>query len=203
MAEEPADTELWERVRRGEAQAFGLLFDRHAGAIFAFCLRRTGDRSAAEDLMSTTFLHAWRRRAEVEPIAPGPVPWLYGIAANLIRRHHRGTRRRHAVMARIPPCEAEPDPADDVADRLDHARRLDRTIEALRSLSENDQDLFVLCVWQRLSYEDAAIALGAPVGTVRSRLARARDRLRTALGEPVPGTGDEPVEPTRRAGSHG
>ena len=78
MAEEPADTELWERVRRGEAQAFGLLFDRHAGAIFAFCLRRTGDRSAAEDLMSTTFLHAWRRRAEWSPSHPARSPGCTG-----------------------------------------------------------------------------------------------------------------------------
>lgn len=195
---EPADAELWARAVAGEPQAFEQLFDRHANAIFTFCLRRTGDRSAAEDLMSATFLHAWRRRADMQPATDGPAPWLYGIAANLIRRHLRSVGRRQAAMARIPAPkdQAEPDPSEEIAARLDGARRVDRTLKALRSLSESDQDLFVLCVWQRLSYEEAAAALGIPVGTVRSRLSRARGRLRIVLGEPTRGSGDEPGETT-------
>jgi RNA polymerase sigma-70 factor (ECF subfamily) len=101
-------------------------------------------------------------------------------------------------MGRLPVRLDEPDPSDAVADRLDDARRMQRTLEALESLSEGDQELFVLCVWQELSYEETAAALGIPVGTVRSRLSRARSRLRLALGEPPGGSGDEPGEATGR-----
>jgi len=201
---EPADAELWSRAVAGESGAFGRLFDRHANAIFAFCVRRTGDRAAAEDLMSTTFLHAWRRRAEMDPSAGGPVPWLYGIAANLVRRHLRSIGRQQSAMSRLPVLRDEPDPSDGIAGRLDDARRLRRVHEALATLSEGDQELFVLCVWQELSYEDAAAALGIPVGTVRSRLSRARNRLRLALGEPAGGNGDgtgAATRGTRKAGS--
>jgi len=201
---EPADAELWQRAVGGEPQAFGQLFDRYASAIFKFCLRRTYDRGAAEDLMSSTFLHAWRRRADMQPGTDGPLPWLYGIAANLVRRHLRGVDRRQAAMARVSAPGAEPDPSDEVADRLDVARRVDRTLEALGSLSEADQELFVLCVWHELTYAEAATALGIPVGTVRSRLSRARERLRLALGEPERGSGDEPGDVTNaRVGRKG
>jgi RNA polymerase sigma-70 factor (ECF subfamily) len=193
-AREPADDELWDRAVSGEPRAFEQLFDRHANAIFTFCLRRTGDRSVAEDLMSATFLHAWRRRADMQPATGGPVPWLYGIAANLVRRHIRSVGRRQAAMARVPALGPEPDPAEEVAGRLDDARRVDRTLGALMSLPDSDQELFVLCVWQQLSYEETAAALSIPVGTVRSRLSRARGRLRLVLGEPTRGSGDEPDE---------
>ena len=196
----PADAELWDRAIAGEPRAFETLFDRHANAIFTFCFRRTGDRGAAEDLMSTTFLHAWRRRTDMEPGTDGPLPWLYGIAANLVRRHLRGVARRDGAMARMPAPSTEPDPSEEVADRLDVARQVDRTLEILASLPESDQELFVLCVWQELSYDEAAAALGIPVGTVRSRLSRARKRLRLALGEPGSVIGDEPGDTDARAG---
>src|SRR3954463_1506742 len=111
---EPADAELWSRPAAGDSFAFETLFARHANAIFAFCLRRTGDRGAAEDLMSTTFLHAWRRRTDMDPGTVGPLPWMYGIAANLVRRHLRGVARRDGAMARLPAPSAEPDPSEEV-----------------------------------------------------------------------------------------
>jgi RNA polymerase sigma factor (sigma-70 family) len=205
---EPADAELWARVVAGDARAFERLFDRHANSIFAFCARRTGDWIVAEDLMSATFLHAWRRRTDMQPAPDGPVPWFYGIAANLVRRHLRSVDRSRQAMSRTLPSEVEPDPSDEIAARVDGARRLDRTLRALRSLSESDQDLFVLCVWQELSYEEAAAALGIAVGTVRSRLSRARSRLRLVDGEPTRDSGDEPDETSnirgrREGGSNG
>jgi RNA polymerase sigma factor (sigma-70 family) len=193
------DGELWERAVAGESEAFEQIFDRHANAIFAFCLRRTGDRSAAEDLLSTTFLHAWRRRTDMELTTEGPVPWLYGIAANLVRRHLRSVGRHQAAMLRVPAPGDEPDPSDGIAGRVDDARRMERTLDALRAMPESDQELFVLCVWQDLSYDEAAAALGIPVGTVRSRLSRARSRLRLALVEPTAASGDASGEATSRA----
>jgi len=162
----PSDTELWHRATAGDPGAFGDLFDRHANAIFNFCLRRTRDVEAAEDLVS----------------------------ANLIRRHARGLGRRAAALRRLPAPRSEPDPADAVIERVDEQRRSERALALLRSLPERDQDLFVMCVWQGLSYDQAALALGIPVGTVRSRLSRARTRLRRLLQEPVPASGDERFE---------
>src|SRR3954467_8609174 len=107
---EPADAELWSRTPAGASFAFETLFARHADAIFTFCVRRTGDRGAAEDLMSTTFLHAWRRRTDMLPGPDGPLPWLYGIAANLVRRHLRGVARRDRAMVRMPVPSSEPGP---------------------------------------------------------------------------------------------
>ena len=190
----PSDRDLWRRAAAGESAAFGDLFDRHALAIYNFCLRRSGDRTAAEDLMSATFLHAWRRRMDVVPAGDSVLPWLYGIAANLIRRHLRGLRRRASAVARLPEPGLEPDLADDVALRLDVGRRAELALDVIRSLPERDQDVFVLCVWQGLSYAEAALALDIPVGTVRSRLSRARQRLRELLAEPPSMSGDERVE---------
>src|SRR5947208_10329823 len=107
MAGEPSesgssDRDLWRRAAAGESAAFGELFDRHAQAIYNFCIRRSGDRMAAEDLMSATFLHAWRRRTDVVLAGDSVLPWLYGIAANLTRRHVRGLRRRASAVARLP-----------------------------------------------------------------------------------------------------
>jgi len=192
-----ADGELWRRAVAGDAGAFGELFDRHANAIYGFCVRRTGDRNGSEDLVSATFLHAWRRRLEMRPVADTPLPWFYGIAANLARRHLRALGRGRAAVARLADPGVERDPSESVADRLDAARSLERATEVLASLPERDRDLFVLCVWQALSYEEAGDALGIPVGTVRSRLSRARGRLRQALGEPLPSSGDETGERAR------
>src|SRR5207249_2877590 len=99
--------------------------------------------------------------------------------------------RRRAAVARLAAAVPAPDPAEDVARRLDDERRAQRAIDLMRSLPERDRDLFVLCVWQGLSYEAAADALGIPIGTVRSRLSRARARLRRLLPEPHAPAGDE------------
>lgn len=176
----------------GAADGFGSLFDRHADRIYNFCLRRTGDPGAAEDLTSTTFLHAWRRRGEVRFAGDSVLPWLYGVAANLVRRHLRAAGRRRAALTLLQDeTEVEPDPAEGVAIKVDEGRRLGRVLSAIRSLPQGDQELLVLCVWQRLSYEEAAVALDVPVGTVRSRLSRLRARLRALTVEPEAAIGDE------------
>jgi DNA-directed RNA polymerase specialized sigma24 family protein len=85
---EPSDASLWARSRAGDADAFGLLFDRHAKAIYNYCFRRIGSRATAQDLLSMVFLEAWRRRDKELP--PDKVlPWLYGIATNVVRHQRR------------------------------------------------------------------------------------------------------------------
>jgi RNA polymerase sigma factor (sigma-70 family) len=169
------DSTLWARSRTGDADAFGELFRRHAKDIYNYCFRRLADRGAAEDALSIVFLEAWRRRDQRLP--PDKVlPWLYGIATNVVRNSRRSERRYAAALRRMPaPDPGSSPPADELIADVRHMRRL---LELIAALPRRDQDVFALCAWEELSYEDAATALGIPVGTVRSRLSRARRRLR-------------------------
>jgi RNA polymerase sigma factor (sigma-70 family) len=185
----PDDSSLWSRARSGDADAFGLLFERHAKAIYNFCFRRTGSWGAAEDLLSIVFLEAWRRRDRELP--PGKVlPWLYGIATNVVRNRRRSVRRFRRALARVPAPRPELGFESDADGRLDDERRMKDALDLLARLPRHEQEVFVLCAWSELSYEDAALALEVPVGTVRSRLSRARRRLR----ELDPATGHGPFE---------
>ncbi|MEV0400481.1 RNA polymerase sigma factor [Actinoallomurus sp. NPDC050550] len=174
----PTDAELWARAVDSEPEAFGTLFDRHARAVYNHCFRRTSDWSMAEDLTSVVFLESWRRRDDVRIARETALPWFLGVANNVLRNARRSVRRHQAALARVPPALPEPDPADDVGDRIDDERAMRRVTELLRRLPTADRDVIELCLWDGLSYEDAATTLDVPVGTVRSRLSRARARLR-------------------------
>jgi RNA polymerase sigma-70 factor, ECF subfamily len=161
-----------------DAEAFGALFKRHAPAVRAFCLRRTADPAAADDLTSIVFLEAWRRRAEVQ-IAPDVMrAWLLGVAVNVLRGHWRSRRRHAAAMQRLRPELSAPDDAERTAERLDAIARLREARDALAGLRREERDVLTLIAWGELDYDGVAVALGIPVGTVRSRLSRARRRLR-------------------------
>ena len=171
------DFELWRRSRCGDAEAFACLFRRHARSIYNYCFRRVGDWAVAEDLVSIVFLEAWRRREQELP--PGKVlPWLYGIATNVVRNRRRSEWRYRAALNRLPRTAPSPDFAGDVQSRVDDEREMRRIFVELARLSREEQDVIALCIWAELSYEDAALALDVPLGTVRSRLSRARRRLR-------------------------
>ena len=176
--EAPSDAELWRRGCGGDSSAVGELFRRHAQAIFVFLVRRTGDRELAEDLTSTVFLEAWRKRGEIRLSGESALPWLYGVALNCSRNSRRALRRNRAALQRLAlERPAQADPAD--------ARRLREVIALLRRLPEPQRDVILACAWTGLSYEDAALALGIPVGTVRSRLARARAQLHELDAPPL------------------
>ena len=171
------DSTLWSRFRRGDTDAFGLLFERHAKLIYNYCFRRSGDWAAAEDMLSIVFLEAWRQRDKELP--PGKVlPWLYGIATNVVRNRRRSELRFAAALRRLPARRPEFSFAEGVDQRLDDERQMRRVLVLLAQLPKREQDVFALCAWSQLSYEDAALALGEPVGTIRSMLSRARRRLR-------------------------
>jgi len=168
-------------VQSGDTDALGLLFDRHQRAIYNYCFRQTSDWARAEDLTSIVFLEAWRRR-DVELDSGLVRAWLFGIARNVARNHRRSERRHDAALARLPAEFRTPSFADDADARLDAEREMQTILTAVERLPRRERDVLSLCVWSGLSYDDAAVALGVPIGTVRSRLARARQRLRE-LGE--------------------
>ena len=188
---EPSDDELWARSRAGDAAAFGLVYDRHARLIYNYCFRRVGNREAAQDLLSMVFLEAWRRR-DKELLPDKVLPWLYGIATNVVHHQRRSERRFAAALGRLPATQAEPDFTNAAAEHVDFERQAREALRRLGMLPRREQDVFVLCVGMEVGYDDAALALGVPVGTVRSRLSRARTRLR----ELDPGSGHKHGEST-------
>jgi RNA polymerase sigma-70 factor (ECF subfamily) len=173
---------------RAEPDRFARVFDRHAPYIHRYLARRVG-RQAADDLVAETFLVAFGKRAGYDPRFPDARPWLYGIATNLIAQHRRQETRQLRLRQ-----AAAPDPV-----QHDHAERaaLDVTAQSLRAspaqalarLARPDRDVLLLIAWEQLSYGEVARALNIPVGTVRSRLHRARTKIREALaGTPAAAT---------------
>jgi RNA polymerase sigma-70 factor (ECF subfamily) len=165
------------RLRAGDADAFGELFDSCAKAVYNHAFRLIGDWSAAEDVMAQTFLEAWRSRERIASEGGSLRPWLLGIATNLARGYRRASRRQAAALLRLGPLPDTPDFSDDVTGRLDDANRIAVLHRSLSRLHPDEYEVLALCGGSGLSYAEAAEALGVPVGTVRSRLSRARTRL--------------------------
>jgi RNA polymerase sigma factor (sigma-70 family) len=173
------DAAIIERSRR-EPEQFAALFDRHAPRIHQYAARRVG-RDLADDLVAETFLAAFAKRDQYRTAYRDAGPWLYGIATNLIGQHHRDEVRqlriRHAAAGDL----NVPGHADQVSGDVT-ARSIHGLLAgALAGLAPGDRDVVLLIAWEQLTYQETAHALGIPVGTVRSRLNRARARLRPAL----------------------
>jgi RNA polymerase sigma-70 factor (ECF subfamily) len=165
----------------GDPHRFAVLFDRHAPAVHRYLSSRAG-AAQADDLCSETFLAAFRSRGRYDGRYDDARPWLFGIATNLLRHHHRD-RHRHVQRLRAlgPPGLDERDPAERVAEGLDAATEWARVARALDQLDEPQREVIVLVAGPGLTYDEIARALDLPVGTVRSRLARGRRRLRELL----------------------
>ncbi|MDN3055646.1 RNA polymerase sigma factor [Streptomyces sp. SRF1] len=170
--------DLRARVRADDREAFAELYESYARTVYNHAYRLTGDWSVAEEVMGDTFLDAWRTREQLEPGDGSLKPWLLGVATNKARNANRGIGRRLAFLARRPAPAPVADFADETAGRIDDARRLAAVRKVYGRLRRGEQEVLALCVWSGLDYAQAAQALGVPVGTVRSRLSRARARLR-------------------------
>src|SRR5437763_15867621 len=109
--DELTDAALWQRAAEGDTQAFGTIFERHAGTVYNYCFRRTGNWSQAEELTAIVFLEAWRRRGQVVPERDEAIPWLLGVATNVLRNLRRSKRRHRAALERL---RGEHAPACDV-----------------------------------------------------------------------------------------
>src|SRR5882762_11245911 len=162
-----------------EPEAFGLIYDRHAATVLRFLGRRTG-AEVAEGLLGELFRIAFERRKTFDAARASALPWLYGIGSNLLLKHRRGEARRLRASARMAA-------GLDAADRRANARALDarllfpRVAAAIEALPAGEREALLLFAWEDLSYQSVAEALELPIGTVRSRLNRARAQLRELL----------------------
>jgi RNA polymerase sigma factor (sigma-70 family) len=179
---EPTDQDLWAAVAAGDEAAFGILFDRHSHAVYNHAFRLCGSWSVAEDITQATFMTTWRKRGTVQLAYGTALPWLLVVAGNCARTEWRSARRLRALLGRIP-AEHDPDPADDVAGRLDDERAMGRVLAAVRRLPRAEREAVALCLWSGVGYPEAAAVLGVTEVAVRSRVSRARARLSKVLTE--------------------
>lgn len=190
MERTPTDADAL-RESLDEPARFTTVYERHLGSVHRFLRRRVGDE-AAEELAADVFVCAFRARGRYDPQHDTALPWLLGIASNVIGGHRRAQRRRLALLERLarsgPPAQ-DREAAPAVSAELVHA---------LRRLPAKDRDALLLVAWGELTYEEAAHALDIPIGTVRSRIARARGRLTAHAGFERP----TPLTPIAAQGAH-
>jgi RNA polymerase sigma factor (sigma-70 family) len=168
------------------ADAFAVLYDRYAAQLYRYAYRRVG-AEVAEDVVAETFLAAFRGRDRYDVGRPSALPWLLAILTKELARHHRTENARYRTLARAGHDPGEEAFADQVAETVTAQARRGQLSAALAKLPARDRDVILLIAWADLSYEEVAQTLAIPVGTVRSRLNRARRKLREALDHHMTG----------------
>lgn len=165
------DAGLWDRVCRGDELALAALFDRHEMRLFRHASRLLTHREDAKDAVTVAFFELWRKRAVVRVVDGSPLPWLLTTVAHCARNLERSGRRYRALLDRAPVADATTGGDHDDSGVL----------SALKRLPEREQAVVVLSVLEGYSEREIAQALGIPAGTVKSRLARAKAKLRGEL----------------------
>ncbi|KAB2350874.1 RNA polymerase sigma factor [Actinomadura rudentiformis] len=166
-------------VSLDDPEAFGELFSRHAPRLHAYIKRRLGP-PLADDLVSETFAIAFKQRERFDGRAEFSA-WLWGIASNLIAKHHRQESRMYRAFARTGVDPAEDGVAELASDRAAAAALGPRLAKALAGLSAQDRNAVLLLAWGELSYAEIAATLDLPLGTVKAKIHRVRAKLRKAL----------------------
>lgn len=176
-----ADSDLMRRTAAGDRDAFAALYQRHHAMVYRFARLMTGCNSAAEDIVQEVFLVVMRDAVRYDPARAALSSYLYGIARHHTRR--RLARDRQFVAFDSSCSDALSRVAEDNADAtLERRQTLQRLRRAILSLPRRYREVIVLCDLQDVSYNDAASALGCAVGTIRSRLHRARHLLSQKMG---------------------
>jgi len=167
-----------------QPECFELLVDRHFAALQRYLRRRVGE-DVAKELVAEAFLQAFRGRSRYAPDGTTALPWLYGIAANLLRMNRRSEERRLRAYAKAAGLQARPEPDGEIEARLDAEALRPALAVALAELSPGLREVLLLHAWGDLSNEEIAQALGCSPAAVRTRLHRARSQVARRLGLPV------------------
>ncbi|MDQ1606380.1 MAG: hypothetical protein QOJ18_747 [Microbacteriaceae bacterium] len=178
-----AESELWTRSVGGDSAAFAELFDKHRDRIFRHAFRLVGDVHDAEDATATVFLELWRRRKQVRVVNESILPWLLVTATNTCRNTHRSARRYRTLIDALPRAVDAPGAEDELLHRHPLDSVDERFVVALRTLSPVDIQLFALVTLEDYPITDAAAVLKLSTSAAKTRLHRARVRLRAALAK--------------------
>ncbi len=171
---ETEDGDLLKKSRSGDAEAFSRLYSQHADPVYRFALHMSGNPSVAEEVLQETFLALIRDSSGFDPRRGSLGSYVFGIARNRIRKHV-------AMGREFTEPESEPVAHDDLLANLTRRETIDTVRQAVLALPGVYREAVVFCELQELSYEEAAEAIGCPVGTVRSRLHRGRAMLLVKL----------------------
>jgi RNA polymerase sigma-70 factor (ECF subfamily) len=164
-----------------EPEAFAVVYDRYATSLYRYARRRLGT-DVAEDVVADTILTAFRKRERYDTTRLDARPWLFGILTREISRHRRDERARYRALARLGPSDdTDAGAVDEVTAAIAARAARGPLAEALAALAARDRDVLLLVAWADLSYQEVADALHIPIGTVRSRLNRARRRVRAVM----------------------
>ena len=166
---------------RADPERFAVLYDRYAGQLYRYAGRRLG-HADAEDMVAATFLAAFRARGRFDTTRPDARPWLFGILTKELAKQHRKERARLRAIARACTDASEAGHAEVVAADVTACAARQQLAQALAVLAPADRSVLLLIAWCDLTYDEVAQALAIPIGTVRSRLNRARRKVREALG---------------------
>lgn len=166
------DAAVWARMLSGQESALGELFDRHEARLFRHAARLLTTREDAKDAVAVAFFELWRKRDSVRLVDGSPLPWLLNTVSNAARNLERSQRRYRALLGRTPVAahQLAPSAADETG-----------VLAALKRLPSREQSVLVLTVLEGYPDRVAAEALGIPIGTVKSRLARAKAKLREEM----------------------
>jgi RNA polymerase sigma-70 factor (ECF subfamily) len=169
------DVELIARSIARDARAFGDLFDRHSTAVYRFAYSLTHDNTEAQEVVQETFVTAWKRLADIRLAGDSMLPWLIVTA-----RHHAQALRRTRLRDRTLPLDEHIRAKGDPASAVDESDReeLEWVFEAVRKLTDTDQRIVELCLYEGRTYKEAALQLGLSVAGVTKRVERTRTRLR-------------------------
>jgi RNA polymerase sigma factor (sigma-70 family) len=178
-----SDELLWSRSLNGDGAAFASLFDLHRDRVFRHAYRLVEGRRDAEDVTATAFLELWRRRTDVRLVNESVLPWLLVTATNAARNVRRSAARYRRLLDALPRTLISPDAeaaffSAHPSEQIDH-----RLTSALRSLSAGDLRLVSLVALEGFTISEAATFLGLTPSAAKTRLHRARTRLRTILGD--------------------
>ena len=175
------DEHLWRAVVRGDGVAFAAIFDRHGDRVWRHAWRMMQHRQDTEDVTAAVFAEAWRKRARVRIVDDSVLPWLLVTATNCARNARRSIRRNERLIAHIPRGEDAPDPAVVAGDRFERLDAGSAVAAAMRELSDKDAALVSLVMLEDVALPDAARALGMTYGAAKTRIHRAKQRLRGHL----------------------
>jgi len=173
-----SDVELWRRVSGGnDERALGELYESLADRVFSHARRQSADTRDAEDATAVAFFELWRRRSDVRLVDGSPLPWLLATTTNALRNLRRSSARYRKLLDALPRAALEP--------TIDEKSVESESIRALLApLSRVDRQLISLTVLEGYSSNEAASALGLSPGATRTRLSRARSRLRDHHSNP-------------------
>ncbi len=183
---ETSDASLWLETLSGSHSSFGAIYDRYRNVVYRTALARARNVTDAEDVVAMVFLEAWRKRDSVRFVEGSLQPWLLVVTVNVSLNRERSARRYRRLLAKIPAPAPEPDLSDRSLERIHAVDAGEAIRSALGRLTDLDKQLIELCLVENVPMADVAAALAIPVGTVKSRLFRLRQRLKSELKEFAP-----------------